>query len=282
MPELPEVELLRRDLDREVGGRKIKSVEFPTAGVVKHPTKKAAIAALTGAKVTDATRRGVLIVLGLAVPGDEDGHRLVLSLGERSRLSRNQPKEPNATGTAMVVSFTQGGQLRLVDPKKEAAVEYVTAEELADRHPELGTLGLDAVDEPISWTTFGEQLVRRDGRLKSVLMDPTFLVGIGPMYSDEILFHAGLRYDRVPSQLSSQEIRRLYRAVVETVHEAVKYGGTTLGPDGWVGLDGKPGEYQDYLTVYKRDGEMSPRARGPIVKTRFGSGYTYYCEQTQV
>jgi N-acetylmuramic acid 6-phosphate etherase len=62
-------------------------------------------------------------------------------------------------------------------------------------------------------------------------MDPTFLVGIGPMYSDEILFHSGLRYDRVPSALTTQEIRRLYRAVVETVHEAIKYGGTTLGPD---------------------------------------------------
>ena len=125
-------------------------------------------------------------------------------------------------------------------------------------------------------------VLRRDGRLKSVLMDPTFLVGIGPIYSDEILFHAGLRYDRVPSSLSAQEIRRLYRAVVETVHEAVKYGGTSLGPDGWVGLSGEPGEYQQYITVYKRDGEMSPRARGPIVKARFGSGYTYYCEQTQV
>jgi len=113
-------------------------------------------------------------------------------------------------------------------------------------------------------------------------MDPTFLVGIGPMYSDEILFHAGLRFDRSAATLSAQEIRRLYRAVVETVHEALKYGGTTLGPDGWVQLSGKPGDYTEYLTVYKRDGEMSPRARGPIVKARFGSGYTYYCEQTQV
>jgi formamidopyrimidine-DNA glycosylase len=102
------------------------------------------------------------------------------------------------------------------------------------------------------------------------------------MYSDEILFHSGLRYDRVTTSLSAQEIRRLYRAVVETIHEAVKYGGTTLGEDGWVGLTGKPGEYQEYLAVYKRDGEMSPRARGPIVKARFGSGYTYFCEQTQV
>lgn len=277
MPELPELELLRRDLDREVGERKVKSVEVPVAGVVKHPTKKALISALEGAKLTGVTRRGMLLLIGV-----EGTHLLVLSLGERSRLTRNQPKDALATGTALVISFTQGGQLRLVDPKKEATVEHLAAEDLDERHPELAGLGLDSVDEPISWTTFGEMILRRDGKLKSVLMDPTFLVGIGPMYSDEILFHAGLRFDRSPSSLSAQEIRRLYRAVVETVHEAVKYGGTSLGPDGWVGLSGEPGEYQQYIAVYKRDGEMSPRARGPIVKARFGSGYTYYCEQTQV
>jgi formamidopyrimidine-DNA glycosylase len=277
MPELPELELLRRDLDREIGERKIKSVEVPVAGVVKHPSKKALIAALEGVKLSGVTRRGTLLLLGV-----EGTHLVVLSLGEQSRLTRNQPKDDNATGTALVISFTQGGQLRLVDPKKQATVEYVAADELDELHPELASAGLDAVDEPISWTTFGEMILRRDGKLKSVLMDPTFLVGIGPIYSDEILFHAGLRYDRAPSSLSAQEIRRLYRAVVETVHEAVKYGGTSLGPDGWVGLSGEPGEYQQYITVYKRDGEMSPRARGPIVKARFGSGYTYFCEQTQV
>jgi formamidopyrimidine-DNA glycosylase len=277
MPELPELELLRRDLEREIGERKIKTAEVPVAGVVATPTKKQLIAALEGAKLSGVTRRGMLILIGV-----EGTHLLVLSLGERSRLTRNQPKEDLATGTALVLTFTQGGQLRLVDPKKEAKVEYIAREDLDEAHPELASLGLDSVDEPISWTTFGEMILRRDGKLKSVLMDPTFLVGIGPIYSDEILFHAGLRYDRNPSSLSAQEIRRLYRAVVETVHEAVKYGGTSLGADGWVGLSGEPGEYQQYITVYKRDGEMSPRARGPIVKTRFGSGYTYYCEQTQV
>lgn len=277
MAELPELELLRRDLDREIGERKVKSAEVPVAGIVGHPTKKALIGALDGAKLSGVTRRGTLLLIGV-----EGTHALVLSLGDQTRLTRNQPKDDFVSGTALVLTFTQGGQLRIVDPKKQAKVEYMPVEEIEERHPELVTLGLDPVEEPISWTTFGEAVLRRDGKLKSVLMDPTFMVGIGPIYSDEILFHAGLRYDRVPSSLSAQEIRRLYRAVVETVHEAVKYGGTTLGPDGWVGLSGEPGDYQQYIAVYKRDGEMSPRARGPIVKVRFGSGYTYFCEQTQV
>jgi formamidopyrimidine-DNA glycosylase len=206
----------------------------------------------------------------------------VIQLGETTRLRRQQNKEAVEKGTAMVITFTQGGQLRIVDPKRQASVELLDDEQFAERHPEVVGLGLDPADEPISWTTFGEALLRRDDRLKAVLMDPTFLVGIGPMYSDEILFHAGLRYDRIASGLNTQEIRRLYRAVVETVHEAIKYGGTSIGPDGWVGLDGSPGDYGQHLTVYKRDGEMSPRARGPIVKVRYGSGYTYFCEQTQV
>jgi formamidopyrimidine-DNA glycosylase len=277
MPELPELELLRRDLDREVGERKIKTVEVPIPAVAKHPAKKGLIAALEGAKLSGVTRRGTLLLFGI-----EGTHLLAVRLGERSRLLRCAVKEPVETGTALVLTFTQGGQLRLLDPKKGAAVEFFAAEELGEQHPELSSLGLDPVDEPISWTTFGEALMRRDGKLKSILMDQSFLVGIGPMYSDEILFHAGLRFDRSASTLSAQEIRRLYRAVVETIHEAIKYGGTSLGPDGWVGLNGEPGGYQQYLTVYKRDGEMSPRARGPIVKVRFGSGYTYFCEQTQV
>lgn len=277
MPELPEIELLRRDLEREVGDRKVKTAEVPSPRVLGTPSKKAFIAGLEGAKFSGVTRRGMLIMIGV-----EGTHRLVLSLGDRSRLTRNQPKEDLVPHTVMVLTFTQGGQLRLVDPKKQATVELLAVEDVEGAHPELAQLGLDPIDEPISWTTFGEHLLRRDGKLKSVLMDPTFLVGIGPMYSDEILFHAGLRYDRSPTSLSAQEIRRLYRAVVETIHEAVKYGGTTLGPDGWVGLSGEPGDYGQYITVHKRDGEMSPRARGPIVKARFGSGYTYYCEQTQV
>lgn len=277
MPELPELELLRRDLEREVVDKKVKTVEVPGTGLLVTPAKKAFTTALTGAKITSVDRRATLLVIGV-----DDTHLLVLHLGPKAKLVKVPAKEAVETGTGLVITLNQGGQLRLVDAKKGSSMELLAVDGMAEAHPELDNAGFDAVDEPISWTTFGEQLLRRDGKLKSVLMDPSFLVGIGPLYSDEILFHAGLRFDRQSTSLSAQEIRRLYRAVVETVHEAVKYGGTSLGDDGWVQLSGEPGGYGEYLTVYKRDGEMSPRARGPIVKARFGSGYTYYCEQTQV
>jgi len=277
MPELPEIELLRRELDREVGDRKVRSVEVLTAGVLQGTTKKALSAEMDGRKGSGAVRHGMLV--GLVFDGTDE---LLFTLGEGSHLTRNKEKEEVAKGTALVVTFTQGGQLRLVATAKQATVEWLPVDTIAEAHPELAALGLDAVDDPISWTTFGEALLRRQGKLKGILMDPTFLVGVGPVYSDEILFHSGLRYDRTPQSLATSEIRRLYRSVVETMHDAVKYGGTTLEPDGWVGLNGQPGGYQEHLAVYRKAGEMSPRARGPIVKARFGNITTYFCEQTQV
>lgn len=277
MAELPEIELLRRELEREVGDRKVKEIEVPVASVLSGVARKALEKDMDGLKGSGAVRHGML--LGLTFGGT---HELLITLGDGARLVRAKPKDELAKGTALVITYTQGGQLRLVDPKKKSQVEWIEIEALAETHPELAEAGLDAVDDPISWTKFGEGLLRRTGKLKGILMDPTFLVGIGPIYSDEILFHSGLRYDRTPVSLQASEIRRLYRAVVETMHDAVKYGGTTIGDDGWVNLDGKPGNYNEHLAVYRRAGEMSPRARGPIVKARFGNITTYFCEQTQV
>lgn len=273
--ELPELEILRRDLDKEVVGKKIKTVEAPSAATIKRGgTKKALLARLEGAKIDSVVRKGVWLVLGL-----DSGEFLVITLGDRAQLRRNQNKDANEKGTAVVLTFTQHGQLRLIDPAKSSELFVVTAEELPDV---VATGGLDLVDEPVSWTRFGEMVLRRGGKLKSILMDPDILVGIGPLYSDEILFDAGLRYDRTADRLSTQEIRRLYRAAVEIVHDAVKHGGTTLGADGIHTLSGDEGGYGPMVNVHGRDGEMSPRARGPIVKAKFAGEWTYYCEQTQV
>ena len=110
MPELPELELLRRDLEREVVDKKIKDVEVSTAGLLKSPTKKAFAADLIGSKITSVHRNGTLLVFGV-----EDTHLLVISLGAKSKLVKVQAKEETEPGTGLVITFTQGGQLRLVD-----------------------------------------------------------------------------------------------------------------------------------------------------------------------
>jgi formamidopyrimidine-DNA glycosylase len=142
--------------------------------------------------------------------------------------------------------------------------------------------GLDPVADAVSWTAFARVLLGRSGKIKALLMDPEVVAGIGPIYSDEILWDAGLRYDRLSDGLSSQEIRRLYRSLVETLHEAVKHRGTSTDDHPFVDLYGKPGDYQDELKVHAREGEPCRRCRAPVQKARFANRPVYFCAQCQV
>ena len=278
MPELPEVETVRRDLEREIGGLRIKDVEvLDTRSIRRHAKKAAFTKPLEGAKVTTVNRKGKYLVLPL-----DTGDVLVIHLGMSGQLRRNQPKDEVLPHTRVVFTFTQKGQLRFIDPRAFGEMFVTTPEELTEEVPELGELGFDPVETPISWTVFGEMLVKRSTKLKALLVDQRFMAGLGNIYSDEILFAAGLRYDRPANSLSTQEIRRLYRSVVETLHDAVKYRGSTLADQGYVDLFGKAGDYQEHHKVYARDGLACRRCRTPIQKARFANRTTFYCPQCQV
>lgn len=277
MPELPEMETLRRDLDREVGGKRVKSTEVTGRTAVGADSKEQLIERLDGVKVGGADRRGLILTLKL-----DSGELLVLDIREGGHLRKTTPKEEVAKGTQVVISFTQGGQLRMVDTTGKMKVRVATPDELLEQEPILTQLGLDPVVEPISWTTFGHLLLSRAQPIKSFLMDPTAVVGIGPIYSDEILWQAGLRHDRQSNRLTSQEMRRLYRALVETLHDGAKHRGTTLGEDGYSDLAGKPGGFQEYLEVYERAGKACSRCRGTITKVRFAKAHLFMCPDCQV
>ena len=117
-------------------------------------------------------------------------------------------------------------------------------------------------------------LAERKTKLKPLLMDQKFIAGIGNVYSDEILFEAGLKWERQSDSLSQQEVRRLYRAISETLQGAVKYRGSSLADEGYVDLFGKPGEYQDHHQVYGREGESCMRCRRPIERARYSNRST--------
>src|SRR5262249_16746618 len=147
----------------------------------------------------------------------DDGNLLVIHLGMSGQLLRATPKDAPIKHTHVVIHFTQGGELRYVDPRTFGELFVTTPDDLAHEVPELSHLGLDPVADVMRWTTFGERLHHKKTKLKTALMDQKFIAGIGNIYSDEILFAAGLRYDRESESLTAQEIRRLYRAMVETL-----------------------------------------------------------------
>ncbi|MFP5254986.1 MAG: bifunctional DNA-formamidopyrimidine glycosylase/DNA-(apurinic or apyrimidinic site) lyase [Acidimicrobiia bacterium] len=278
MAELPELETIRRALEKESVGKRLKAPEVLSAKVVKHNGgKKAFQSRLEGAKVKSVDRKGRHLVGNL-----DNGELLVLDLGSSGYLEKATPKSTAPKGTAVVFAFTQGGQVRLVDPAGDAQAMVVAAGQLGEEVPATAAGGLDPVADAVSWTAFARLVLARSTKLKALLMDPEVVAGIGPIYSDEILYEAGLRHDRIASELSSQEIRRLFRALVETLHEAVKHRGTSLDDAPFADLYGKPGDYQDQLKVYGREGEPCRRCRAPIVKARFANKPVYLCEACQV
>jgi formamidopyrimidine-DNA glycosylase len=279
MPELPEVEVIRRDLEKEVVGKKIKTVEVTgTRSVRRHRNKKEFIGLLEGRKITAVQRRGKYLVLRL-----DDPEAVVVHLGMSGQLLRaKSAREKAPKHTHVVITFTQGGLLRFVDPRTFGEMFVATYEELDEQVEELAHLGLDPLETALSWELFGRMLAEKKMRLKNLLMDQKFIAGIGNVYSDEILFEAGLKWDRMSDSLSQQEVRRLYRAIVETLQEAVKHRGSSLADEQYVDLFGKPGEFQRFHQVYDREGESCQRCRRQIQRARFSNRSTFYCEACQV
>jgi formamidopyrimidine-DNA glycosylase len=279
MPELPEVETIRRDLEKEVVGRRIKEVEVSgKRSIRRHKTEADFSTRLVGRKVTSIRRCGKYLLV--ALEGDDV---LVVHLGMSGQLLRAKgPKDPLDRHTHVVITFTQGGQLRFVDPRTFGEMFVTAAGELDTQVPELAHLGFDPLDDVISWTRFGQMLADRHVGLKTLLMDQKFVAGIGNIYSDEILFAAGLRYDRYSDSLSSQEIRRLYRSMVETLSEAVKYRGSSLADEQYRDLFGEIGDYQGQHQVYDREGKACRRCRNSIVRVKLNGRSAFLCEHCQI
>ena len=279
MPELPEVETIRRGLEREVVGKRIKSVDVTgNRSIRRHKNKKDFVGRLEGTKVKTARRRGKFLLLTL-----DSGDVLVIHLRMSGQLLRAQAKDPMPKHTHVVLTFTQGGQLRFVDPRTFGEMFVTVPDELTQELPELAELGFDPVDTPVSVTEFARRLLgRRETRLKPLLVDQTFIAGIGNIYSDEILWEAGLRWDRTPGSLSNMEIRRLFRSIVEILHEAVKHRGSTLSDQQYVDVLGRPGEYQNLHNVYDRAGQSCNRCRATITKEKFQSRSTFFCPSCQI
>ncbi len=275
--ELPEVETVRRDLEREIVGRKVKAAAATSMKCLRrYHTRRAFTSQLEGAKIVDVRRVGLYLVIELSTE-----LLLVLSLGSSGSPRRNANKHPQVAGTEVVISFTQYGQLRFVDTEGTGQLFVVDEDSLDTALPEVAGYGLDPVATPISWTAMGRMLLQRGAKLKALLTDDTFVVGIGDIYADEILFEAGLRHDRIANTLSTQEIRRLHRSLVGTMHDAVKYRGTSVPARPFVDPFGQPGGYASHLKVWGRHGALSERSRAPIKRIKFRGVWTYYCD-TQV
>jgi formamidopyrimidine-DNA glycosylase len=278
--ELPEVEVMRRDLERDVVGKKIKETEVKSSKnamrvIRRHKTRKEFTARLAGRKILKVERRGKYVLMPL-----DTGDVVVVHFGMSGQFQRANGRVPLAPHTHVIVTFQQGGDLRFLDPRTFGEM-FVASPDEVGKIKELQHLAIDPLDQVFTWPTFQYLLAQRATKMKQLLMDQKFISGLGNIYSDEVLFAAGLRHDRLSDSLSSQEVRRLYRAIQEILQDAIKARGTTLEDDAYLDLFGKPGEYQSELKVYGREGLPCRRCRTPIQTVRVQQRTSYFCPQCQ-
>src|SRR4026207_75152 len=254
---------MRRDLEKDVVGRRIKSAEVKSSRnamrvIRRHGKRKTFATRLVGRKLTKVERRGKDVLMHL-----DSGDALVTHFGMSGQFQRGNGRVVMEPHTHVVLTFQQGGDLRFIDPRTFGEMFVTSADELG-KVKELQHIAIDPLDPVFTWPTFQYLPAPRGAKMKQLLMDQKFISGLGNIYSDEVLFAAGLRYDRLSDTLSSQEVRRLYRAIQETLQEAIKLRGTTLDDEAYVDLFGKPGEFQNELKVYGRLGLPCRRCRTPI------------------
>ena len=278
MPELPEVEVVRRALEREVAGREVTSALVTGPRTVRRHPADALVERLRGATLGPAGRVGKFLLL----PLDDGAESLVIHLRMSGQLLLAASDRPLARHTHAVLRLSDGRELRFVDPRTFG--ELFLAESpprgsgpSTERPAALAHLGPDPLSPVWSAARLGQALAGRRGRLKLLLMDQRFVAGIGNIYSDEALFEARLRYDRPAGSLSGDEIGRLHRAVRRTLREAVRHGGSSLRDAQYVDLFGAPGKYQLRHRVYGREGQGCPRCGGPVRRVPCGGRSTFLC-----
>ncbi len=278
MPELPEVETVRRGLADTVVSHRISAVVVTGQRTVRRTSVAAVVDGLTGRTVMAAQRHGKYLQLPL-----DSGSLLLVHLRMSGQLRLVPSSAPVAKHTHVVLSFEHGDELRFIDPRTFGEVVVVDPRRLGDDAPDLVALGPDALavagDPP---ARLGGILTGRSRMLKYLLTDQRALAGLGNIYTDELLHRARLRPTRLSSSLSGAELRRLHRGLGGVLGEAIAARGSSLADAQYVDLWGQGGSFQTDHRVYARAGDQCRRCRGTIERVRWAGRSTFWCPGCQV
>lgn len=279
MPELPEVETVRRGLDVHLVGRRIEHVEVGRERTVRRTSRQALIDGLSGTTIVDTRRRGKYLLLGLDSGDDVMIH---LRMSGRVLISPVDEPRPPHTHVAARLSGTPASELRFVDPRTFGEVVVFDPTNVAVEIPDLAKLGVDPITDGMDRDTLRRIVLGRSRQLKPMLLDQHVVAGIGNIYCDEILHAAKLRHDRVSSSLSGREITALHREIHRILGEAIEAGGSTLADTQYVDVEGNGGQFQLSHRVYDRAGQRCLTCgRAAIERVVIGGRSTCFCPRCQ-
>ncbi|HXT19885.1 MAG TPA: bifunctional DNA-formamidopyrimidine glycosylase/DNA-(apurinic or apyrimidinic site) lyase [Thermoanaerobaculia bacterium] len=279
MPELPEVEVLRRSLEPRLVGARIARVEVHDPRLRERVSARKLARATEGCRVLALDRRAKYLLAHV-----EGGSTLVLHLGMSGRLTIVPAREPRMLHEHVAFHLTRGGRLRFVDPRRFGLVLALPTERLAT-DPHFGGLGIEPLGDPASGTPplDGDYLrhnaAGRSAPVKAYVMDAGVVVGVGNIYASEALHQAGIDPRRSVARIGAARWELLAQAVREVLGRAIEQGGTTLND--FVDGEGNPGYFQVSLAVYDREGEPCPRCGAAIRRIVQSGRSTYFCPGCQ-
>lgn len=260
MPELPEVETVRRDLAQVLLRERILAIHGGGAGALRK---------IRGALVKDIRRRGKYLLLDLS------GSELVIHLGMSGRLlvAQTVPVTPHVR---TVFDFSNGLHLVFVDRRRFGRIGLVPAGRY-ERFPTLMAMGPEPLTPDFERSTFERQLARAKAPIKAVLLNQRVVAGIGNIYADEVLYRARLHPSR--RDLRPEETKQLFQSIRSVLRSAVLHRGTSfsLHRDGLL----PPGQFGPLLRVFRRADEPCRNCAAPIAKTRVAARTTYFCPNCQ-
>jgi formamidopyrimidine-DNA glycosylase len=273
MPELPEVEVLRRTLEANLIGDTIESVEVRERRLRERVDTRTLRRRLTGKRVVEVGRRAKYLLVHV-----EDGSTLAVHLGMSGRLTIARGGAPREPHEHAVFRLASGRKLRFRDPRRFGALFALPTSALAtDRH--FARLGIEPLAPGFSGEALAKASQRRNASVKGLLMDAAVVVGVGNIYASEALHRAGIHPQRSVARISRHRWDRLAGAVTSVLSDAVSQGGTTLND--FADALGESGYFQVALEVYDREGCACRRCGGTVRRVKQLGRSTYYCPRCQ-
>lgn len=277
MPELPEVETVRRDLEPFLRGRVVRAVSVTRDRAVRRQPHSDFVASLRGQRCTGVRRHGKFLIVDL------NAGALIVHLRMSGQLRVARPADEMAKHTHVVIDLDNGSQLRFVDPRTfgEMFVDNLDGD---GRPLALRALGPDAINDNVTPGAFHALLLgaRTTSTVKAALLDQNALAGVGNLYADEALFAALVHPGRRAASITRAEAAAIRTELRRILAAAIKARGSSFQDEGYVDAYGNPGGFALRHKVYGRGGQACPRCGTAIEKTVVAQRGTHFCPSCQL
>lgn len=272
MPELPEVETICRGLRPLLRGRRISAVEVLERRL-RSPVNQEFPWQLEGKTILDVQRRGKYILIML-----ESETVWIFHLGMSGKLIHVRVERPREKHDHIIVKLDNGRELRYHDPRR-FGLSIVIPHERLETLPQIKSLGLDPFDRQFTGVHLHSAARSSRRRIRDLLIDQNVVAGLGNIYANEILFHAGVRPTARACRLERGRVGQIAKLIPKVLREAIRWCGTSFSD--YRDAEDHRGEFQNHLRVYDREGEKCRACSSKIKRVPIGNRSAYYCPRCQ-